>query len=196
MMIFDTDILISALTAIAIGSIAATFLKMRAQKYRDRARDLKIARASLETFSLAYDKIINEPAVSKEMKLLVMSLARAIGHHDVAKYFVKELVRGSLANERESGDKNFVKKEFDALRRSRPDMIEEIDRALRSGMVALILRWPETSKMFKEFTAFMTDERAEMAAVAKVSRYIAKVDHKVDKKSDRQGFDGGGVVAA
>lgn len=171
MMFWETEIFLPAISVLAVAGAIVACLRMRAEIHRERASDIKIAHRALTQFYSSVDKIITDPAAPDDLKLLLLTMAEAMPDRSAARYIVNELTTNGFNGKRNSSEQDASLEEWRALHKFRPDLAEETVKAFKSGMVALILRWPETAKLFKEVSTTLTDERAEIAAVRKVSRF-------------------------
>lgn len=174
MMFWETEIFLPAVSVLAIAGAIVGCLRVRARIHQERAADIKIAHRALTQFYASVDKVITDPAAPDDLKLLLLTMAEAMPDRSAAQYIVKELTTTGFNGKRNSSDQDTSLEEWRNLHKSRPDLAEETVKAFKSGMVALILRWPETAKLFKEVLTTLTDERAEIAAVKKVSRFATE----------------------
>ncbi|MGR9188848.1 hypothetical protein [Rhizobium leguminosarum] len=171
MMNLEANVILPAVTVLAVTGFVVGCLRMRAKMHRERAEDLRIAHRALDTFYRSVDKVVGDPAVSDDLKLLLLSMGEALQDRAAARYVVHEILMNGFPTRRNGSDSDSIAEGARALAKSRPDMAEEIVKAFKSGMIAMILRWPETATKFKETSAVLADERAEIAAVKKVTRF-------------------------
>lgn len=179
MMDFEAHILLPAITVLATAGFASVCLRLRSRVYLDRLRDLKIAKRALSDFYKSVQIVVSDPAVSDEIKLLLLTLSEAVPDREAARYLVDEVVADSQreSKRRASADDSLVIAGRN-LAKTRPDLAEEVVKAFKSGMLAIVLRWPETAAKFKETSAAFTDERTEFVAVKKVSKFAAEHPRK------------------
>ena len=172
MMILENNILLPAISVLAATTFVVGCIRVRARMHRERAEDLRIAYRALKDFYRSVDKVVTDPGLNDDWKLLLLSMSEAISDRDAARYIVEEMTKNAFSKGRDNGE------DARALAKARPDLAEEVVRAFKSGMIAMILRWPETASRFKEASAVLVDERAEIAAVKKVSKFTS--EHRRD----------------
>lgn len=182
MMFWETEIFLPAMTVLATSGFIVGCFRMRAKAHRERAHDLRIAYMALEEFYRSVNKVVDDPSVSDDMKILLLTMSEAMPDRNAARYLVHELTTNGFAKRRPSSESESMIAEWRSLAKTRPDMVEEIVKAFKAGLSALILRWPETSARFKEASAALIDERTEIAAVKKISRFAIEHPHNKDHR--------------
>lgn len=172
MMTLETDIFLPAVTVLAIAGFSVGCLRMRARLHRERAADLKIAYHALEEFYASTHQVVSDPAVSDELKMILITIGQTISDRSMAKLVVDELSRDDVIEKRAAGDNDRLFAEAQILFKTRPALAETVSVAVKSSLVALFLRWPETAAKYKKLSAALTSDRAEMAVAKKASRFV------------------------
>jgi hypothetical protein len=194
MMTYDTQILLPVAVAISICVVVAAYLKARSRRHRERLIELTVAHQALEAHYSAMKTLCSDGALSAPLLTMLVGMSHGLSSHRVAQYIVSEFTKGSLEHKRRtsSGD---VDRELENLRKTRIDLYGEFEKAMKSGLIALLLRWPDTASAFKAFMAqSASDERVEVEATTKISRYVSKMDHKMSHS--HSDMHDNGMVAA
>lgn len=194
-MTMTMEIVVTASTVVAVTAVVSSYLKFLAQRHRQRADELAAAKTALIAHYDAVDKLTDDPAISDELKLVLLTVAEGISNRSVARLVAREFANGTLFKHGNRAGKNPFKDEIEALGRSRPDLVEAFSVAMKSGLLSLFLRWPETAKVFNRFAAETVDERWEAVAFERASQVTVRLvrDHN---KGDNNLPSGGGMMAA
>jgi hypothetical protein len=161
-----------AVTVLAVAFAAHVFLSRRAARHRQRTRELKQACRALAAHYDALEKVVNDPAAPIEIKNALRDMSAAIPIRMAAQYFALEWANRPPADAEIQDDRGLLRAEVRKLGGSHPDLLDEIEKAIKNGLIALFLRWPETASMFPSLMVDLsTDDRREIDTVVRVSRF-------------------------
>lgn len=176
-----------AIAVVGFGfGVVATLAKVRAD-YKRRANELMATKAALEAHYEALNAVVDDPALPVGALEMLVKFAEIVSSREGCEAFSEVLLSPSSAKR---GKPPTWFAELEALRTSRPDVIENVNKAMTTGLVALFLRWPSTAPKFEQVVA-------ELASDSKRQAMLADRVSKI-KKSTRNGDDHlpGGLVAA
>ncbi|MQW88559.1 hypothetical protein [Sinorhizobium saheli] len=166
-MIFDLQMLVAPLASLAVGVPLAMLSHQRSKRLRERRDDLEETHKAMVEHYNAMDKILADATVSDEIKLTLFAVTRSLGNRDIAVKACHELV----SQKGFTGERSGFSRAVDAVRETRPDLVREIETAMSSSLFIMMLRWPETSKRFKDFViASMMNENREITVFSRVSK--------------------------
>lgn len=185
------DLIVSASVAVAFTAVASAYLKFLSHRRRLRIEELKAAKSALIAHYNAVEHLTDDPAISDDLKLILLSMANGVSNRNVARLVAKEFANGTLFKPMKRPDM-FISGELDALRRTRPDLIDELEIAIKSGFLAMFLRWPDTAKIVMNFTAETVSNKREAVAFERASE-VAK---RLSGKDNDNNLSSGGLIAA
>lgn len=195
MMTSDTQILLAAAVLFSVCVVLTAYLKALSRQHRERLIELNVAHDALAAHYHAMQKLCSDGAVSESLMTMLIGMSNGLSNHRVAQYIVSEFEKGSLDRRGTTVGVGEVHRELENLRKTRVDLFEEFETAMRSGLIALLLRWPDTASEFKAFMAkAVLNERVGVEATTKISRYVSKMDYKKDHPHNNM-HDSGMLVA-
>ena len=140
----------SAVASAAFLVVAASlFLLLRRARasHADRLVELDAARDLLRHHFEAAQRIVNDPASAGPVRDFVHFFSESVGRRDVARGVARSIMKNTprrpLSTQSESFLREFSKALHD-LQRHRPDLVADVGTLVKTGFVAMMLRWPET----------------------------------------------------
>lgn len=188
------EIIMAASTIAAIVAIASTYMLVQAKKQRVRASELRLVRTALTEHFAAVGRLTDDPAVPDRLKLLLLTFSEAISNREVSKRFTEELASGSfkLTQSKDEYNHNPFIEDMERIRNTRQDLVLDMDKAIKSGLISIVFRWPESASIFNQVASQTLDTKKEIAAFAKISQFAAKIMSNGDGNT---GFPPDGVGA-
>ena len=154
---FDLQMTVAPLAAFLVGILVAWSYKRRIAQHRERLRDLQETRKAMLSHYDAMDRIIAHEAVPEKIKRSMISVTNALNDRELA-IKMCALLTTKPRPTKSSGFEDAVSK----LRIERPD-----------ALFIVMLRWPETSKQFKQFVvSSMVSEHREATVFNRVAEIV------------------------
>ena len=179
--LFELATVISSATAVVLG---LAFYRHRA---RLRTRELKAAADALRAHYEAVSVIADDPALPLDALEMIAEFTESLANQDFCEQFADHLLKAK-GSKRGRTPKWFA--EVEALRATRPDLVENFHKAVASGLVALFLRWPENAPKFERMVAEVAADGRREAILAQRVSEIRRRPHRDDHHHH------GGLVAA
>lgn len=152
-----------------ILSVVSCVAYVRRLRRLSRIRDLQESAKGYEVFIAAYDEIDGDPALPGDAQEVLDVMLFKISDRKFAHFVTAEIASSEPKDSREGSRELQADMEF--LRKSRPDLVEGFERAASAALMASILRWPETSHVFKQFViATLIDREHEYQAVSRIAK--------------------------
>ena len=165
---FDLQMTVAPLAAFLVGILVSWSYKRRIAQHRERLRDLQETRKAMLSHYDAMDRIIAHEAVPEKIKRSMISVTNALNDRELA-IKMCALLTTKPRSIKSSGFEDAVSK----LRIERPDVMDDIETAMSSALFIVMLRWPETSKQFKQFVvSSMVSEHREATVFNRVAEIV------------------------
>jgi hypothetical protein len=122
-------------------------LKTRRREHARRMEELAVASELLAAHFQAAREVIKDGGASTFLKTYLRHYSVSVGRRYVARRIAKAVLarKSNCTPEGRAGEVyRRAKYELDALDKHRPDLVDKLDTAFSAGMLAMILRWPET----------------------------------------------------
>lgn len=171
-------------TVLSVTFAIASIIHAQRSHTRQRARDLTATAAALEAHYDAVDVLLKDPATPSSMKDELVVFSSAVSDRDMAIWVAMKFRSGELLRNAKSAP--YKEEEFELIRKTRPDLMDALLIAVGSGIMAMMLRWPETSPVFQEM----------MAAIGSNMRNEFTVARRVAKTSAKRGLGENGSMVA
>ena len=166
---FDLQMTVAPLAAFLVGILVAWTYKRRIAKHRERLQDLQETRKALLSHYDAMDRIIAHEAVPETIKRSMVSVTNALNDRRLARKVCESLATSRPKTPKSSGFEEAVSK----LRVEKPEIMDDIEAAMSSALFVVMLRWPETSKQFKQFVvSSMINEHRETTVFNRVAEIV------------------------
>lgn len=158
------DILLAVVVALALGCIVLT-LQIIHMRLRRRTIELETAKQSLIAHYDAMDRIVNDPALPTSVLHFLAFFSDAIADRDSCARIVKALMSADA-------DKSPapISSDIDALRKTRPDLVENIHKAVFNGTVFVFSRWPGNFGKLPQIMAVLGDPKKDVQVAYRFAR--------------------------
>ena len=159
---------LSGLLGLTVGEIHF-FVMRRREHFLRKAERLTHAAQNLDTHSGALERFVEDGAAPIQLKEILLHFSGAISHKDMARQCAHALVADEHASI--SDEARIVMHQLDELRVDRPGLAQAFDVTVLSGLLYMLLRWPETAKVFEEATSrIASDPTRGVGFAAKAAR--------------------------
>lgn len=160
---FELATIVSSATAVVV---ALAFYRHRARR---RTRELLAAADALRAHYTAVSVLADDPALPIDALEMITEFTESIANQEFCEQFADVLLKAK-GSKRGRAPKWYA--EMEALRATRPDLVENFHRAIASGLVGLFLRWPENAPKFEQMVAEVAaDGRREAILAQRVSEF-------------------------
>jgi hypothetical protein len=139
---FSGDALITFVAFIIAATAIFTILRMVRSRHARRLRHLEEAKELLQSHFDAAEQLLKDPAVSSELKKFICFASEVFGRKDFALNFAAFVWDAPNKNQMERT--KVISDEIQKLAKYRPDLAQLAFTAIFSGLIAMMLRWPET----------------------------------------------------
>jgi hypothetical protein len=142
--------------AFAIGAFA--FLRTMRLKYGERLNELELAEDQLNTFFVTAAELESDPRTPARVREFINDCVYVLAHHKVVAKIAEQLSQKqhvSPPHARASTAR--LLDELTELRRSAPELETQFKKLLMSGLVAMMLRSPETRSLALRVAAKSSD---------------------------------------
>lgn len=156
-----------------LGFIVAGWLQARRDAHIRRTIELKAAATALEAHYDAVDAIADDPALPLAALEMLSRFTEGISDRRFCNSFTDHVLIPLSVEERERTPAWFD--EIEALRKSRPELVANLFKAVGSGLAAAFLRWPGNAEKIAYFTALIAQgDRKEAVMAERVSEIVRK----------------------
>lgn len=140
----------SALAAASGGflCLAADFVMRRRLKSEKRAEELNRAADMLEIHNMHLVSFLNDSAAPDLLKDLLVDFGDAISSEHAAHEYACRLT--DRRNSEISEATKPILLLIGELRKHRVDLAQNFELAVSTGVIAMLLRWPETARVFEQ----------------------------------------------
>jgi hypothetical protein len=128
---------------VAAVTITGKWIQVRARK---RAAQLEEANRLLNLHYDALESVLVDAAAPEPMKTVMREFSDAICDHAFALRITGKLLSHAPARPETEGADVF---DTAQLRIHRPDLADAMEQAIRTGIMAMFLRWPEPARAFE-----------------------------------------------
>lgn len=147
----------AAVVAVAANEVMRVYLRTIR---KDRAR-LHAATEALNDHIAAVEKLVASESVAPSLKKFAVTMASGSINHGCARRLVSVLRGSSPVPEAHAERTAEVVHALDLLKARHPDDYETFGRVLKSGVVALVLQWPDTSRAIEDLAVRMAKDSPE-----------------------------------
>lgn len=155
----QNELFLAANAAVAVALIALIALQIR-DHMKKRLYSIRLARTALRQHYDEMERIIDDPAFPREAAEFLAMFNYVITNKDAAVEMVRDITN---PRKRPNGEANASVPEtliakVEALRSSRPDLVNGFYVAFGSGVVAVFHRWPANEKKLSAFLALTASD--------------------------------------
>ncbi|WP_321505158.1 hypothetical protein [Breoghania sp.] len=153
--------------------------------------DLEIAKKALRKHYEAVSIVLDDPAPSKELKESLCGFSEAITDREFGMFLI-QMVRDDVFSDKKIGaEAKKIHSERSDLARKYDHLNKAFHSAIETGVVALVLRWPETSRYFRQISLQMaSDERRETQIAQKAASFLKDRGRNNDRDDGNHGGAG------
>lgn len=173
---------------LSVTIAACTILWWLAGRSRRRHKDLLAVKTALAAHYEAMDAILDDPALPDRPRLLISQLTLAISDKELSEWIAYSCMDGTLFNKKPRQDPFAA--DMAELQKTRPDLVRNFDRAMNTGIVALMLRWPSSAAMFHMMAAMLASDDRRKFEVANNMVLHNERAHSRASKNDRMAAAG------
>jgi len=138
---------LSGLLGVMVSEVHFYVLRKRERILRRAAR-LTHAAQNLDAHTEAFEKFVNDAASPSYLKDILIHFGDAISNQDTAIQCAKALIGDKAPSIPDEA--HTVMGSLNELRSHRSDLAEAFDITIMSGVMYMLLRWPETAQVFEE----------------------------------------------
>lgn len=169
----DLPMLIAPFVTLACVIVAAWYFGKRNSQHRERTNDLRETHKAMIAHFNAMDKVVADEAVPATIKRSLMQVSSALADRKIAELICREIIE---SKGRRGDTKSVFQAAVENLKADNPGSFAEVETAMASALFVLMLRWPETSRNFKQFViSAMIDEKREVAIFDRASEIAKRV---------------------
>ncbi len=181
---FDLQTFVAPLTAFVIAIVTAWVFKRKVTKHRERLHDLQETHRAMIAHYNAMDKIIADNTVPDEVKRAMFTVTNALDNRKLAQRMCEFVTANKYPLSKDTKLEDAIAK----LRNDKPEIINDIETAMSTALFIVMLRWPETSRQFKQFvvSAMMNEHKEttffnKVAEIARTTTSSAKhLNNRID----------------
>lgn len=141
--------------------VIVTLLERKTTRARRRAHDLKLAKQALEAHYDAINAVAGDPDLPQSARVFLLSFAEVVSDPNEC----AEIVKSAKVEALEGRQRMAVpiwSGEIEGLKFRNPRLASNFHTAVASGVVAILLRWPEANASFRDLAQkFAADQRKE-----------------------------------
>lgn len=159
------DLEIWAVSAVLTALVLVWFLmdRMRSNS-RYRGRAYAAAAEYLKAHYAAMERVVSDPSAPQEAVEMLLAISEISADRGRSIEFAQFLCARPTGN---GGSTASFHAEMERLRKHRPDLVSDFETAVSKGLVALFLRWPETTEILPKFLeGFSNPKSARDASIA------------------------------
>lgn len=163
----DPSLILALIGGVVLSqtSIMVTRRRVALQK---RTEELERAAELLSIHNDHTAKFLDDVAAPDFLKDALVDFGDAIDMPEVAHEYAV-IVKNKSKVENSEASKQ-IAAALNALRGHRTDLAQSFEVAVNTGVVAMLLRWPETAKIFEEAIARAASEPSNVTLVTRVSK--------------------------
>ena len=166
MMLLDKGAVLSLFSGLVLGQLSLYALR-RKERIRVRADHANKATSLLTAHDSMIDKFMDDVASPEILKEVLLDFGESISSHKAAIDFADLIVRHKTLDVSERTKP--VLSTLDTLRKSRVDLAQNFDGAILTGLYYMLLRWPDTARVFEDAAANMAvDPRKSVTFASRV----------------------------
>ena len=165
--LFDTTAVLALLSGLVLGQVSLYGLRVK-ERLRRRAEHASNAATLLAAHDAMFESFVDDVAAPDILKSILVSFGDAISSHRTASDFAQFITTHKGIEPPDDG--GFVLNELDQLRKHRGDLVEKFDGAIVTGFYYMILRWPDTARVFEDAaTTMATNPRRGISLAARMA---------------------------
>lgn len=154
------------LATLASTTIAVlVLLNMLKSRYKRRFRALSATKVALSAHYAALEQVVDDPALPVGALEALVEFSDAIHNPEACEVITDFILAGGSNQRRLKNDPAWFVEMYN-IQRTRPDLFENFNKAIGSGIVAMFLRWPSTASKFELVMAELLDNRRKEAQLA------------------------------
>jgi hypothetical protein len=160
---------------IVSGIVAIQWMRSRARR---RTNELKTAAAALTAHYDALEKLVDDPALPDSALEFLGVFAEVISDNETCDNLAEGVFQVPLEQIKNSTPK--WADEIEKIGKTRPDIEENFQKAVASGIIAMFLRWPGNSWKLQMMVQEIAADRRKEAALAERVAQIKERAHRGD----------------
>lgn len=158
------------LTTVSLAVITVLLVsRVKLARLDRREHELQLAQKALDAHMSALKDILSDPAPSKELKARICGFSSAITSKEFAHFLVQSANEGTLFDRRFKPSKDEYAVELRKLTKVNPDFASSFHVVMESGLVAMLLRWPDTARGFTQIATIMASATTREIQVAETA---------------------------
>lgn len=150
------DVLLAVVVALVVVC-ACLVLQIALMRLKRRTVELETAKQALASHYDAMSMLVDDPATPTVVLEFLEDFSEVISRREVCNRLVKSLVTPDT----EKGS-SVVMSEIVRLQKSRPDLVENFNKALMNGIVVVFARWPGNFSKLPQMVAILGDPKKDV----------------------------------
>lgn len=119
------------------------------RKFIQRMREIDIAQNKIKSYSEFTDKLIKSEILPTEAKNQLLFIGNLLVNEQEATNFLKYMA-DKLRDKKKFVDESVFYKNLLQKTREHPEILEDFKSAIQDGLIAVMFKWPNNSKIFYE----------------------------------------------
>jgi hypothetical protein len=176
-------IIATMVLAVGVALLLSAGVRFYSEHLRRETHRAEAACAALRHHREAVDSIVNQPDLSPAMERFVLRFAEMVICRASANRVMGYLASGMTLEIEDDEESRHIDQAIHEFTKRNAACADMLSVAIRSGLVAMILQWPETSKRMELLMAELAAETAPE---------VMQTARKVHRAHGRGDFLGGG----
>lgn len=180
----------TVLATLSLAVAGTLIIKRRQTRTRKRTAQLIEVRSTLQRHYDSLERFLEDAGAPPKMKDFLLLFSDAISDKEFAIQMAIDLCAEDSALTKRKDSRHEVWADLAALAKHRPDLADEFNAVVATGIVALLTRWPETAEMLDQLLSRIL---ATPSLEARLATKAVQIERK--KFTDGLGLNGSPVAA-